>query len=96
MAYWSPANKPLLSGERMMTLKMSALPVPQEEGNTTPNYKVHTAKETAKPAHLHTYVDDWRLFKSGDKRAAETLVKTLVTTCKALEDQGMKVSRDKT
>eukprot|EP00972_Heterocapsa_arctica_P091266 13466854-Heterocapsa_arctica.AAC.1 len=59
-------------------------------GYTKPIYCIPTAKETAKPAHLRTYVDDWRLIKSGDKRAAATLVTTLVATCNALEDQGMK------
>eukprot|EP00972_Heterocapsa_arctica_P071575 10574676-Heterocapsa_arctica.AAC.1 len=53
-------------------------------------------QETAKPARLRTYVDDWRLFKSGNHRAATTLVESLVTTCHALEGKGMKASRDKT
>eukprot|EP00972_Heterocapsa_arctica_P098761 14573953-Heterocapsa_arctica.AAC.1 len=65
-------------------------------GYTKPEYCIPSAKETAKLAHLRTYVDDWRLIKSEDKRAAETLVTTLVATCNALEGQGMKVSRDKT
>eukprot|EP00972_Heterocapsa_arctica_P018882 2790522-Heterocapsa_arctica.AAC.1 len=47
-------------------------------------------EETAKPAKLRTYVDDWRLFKSGNHKAADTLVDSLVTTCHALEDKGMK------
>eukprot|EP00972_Heterocapsa_arctica_P076595 11299419-Heterocapsa_arctica.AAC.1 len=49
-----------------------------EEGNITSKHQVPTARETTKLAHLRTYVDD--LFKSGDKRAAATLVNTLVTT----------------
>eukprot|EP00972_Heterocapsa_arctica_P039951 5884287-Heterocapsa_arctica.AAC.1 len=55
-----------------------------------------TREETAKPAELRTYDDDWRLFKSGNYKAAGTLVGSLVTNCQALEDKGMKVSRDKT
>eukprot|EP00972_Heterocapsa_arctica_P065885 9722375-Heterocapsa_arctica.AAC.1 len=44
-------------------------------------YRLMTSKkETAKPAILRTYVDDWRLFKSGDQKAACTLVTSLVTT----------------
>eukprot|EP00972_Heterocapsa_arctica_P008758 1285534-Heterocapsa_arctica.AAC.1 len=59
-------------------------------GNTKPKYCIPSAKEAAKPAHLRTYVDDWRLIKSGGKRAAQTLVTTLVATCNALEHQDMK------
>ena len=41
-------------------------------------------------------MNDWRLFKAGDARAAGTLVNSLTNTCQALEQKGMKVSRDKT
>eukprot|EP00972_Heterocapsa_arctica_P114387 16442189-Heterocapsa_arctica.AAC.1 len=74
----------------------------QRAGNNTSlaqaeHYRHMTSsEETAKPAKLRTYVDDWRLFKSGNHRAATTLVESLVTTCHALEGKGMKVSRDKT
>eukprot|EP00972_Heterocapsa_arctica_P025235 3718068-Heterocapsa_arctica.AAC.1 len=65
-----------------------------EEGNSEYHEQITTAEEITKPAHLRTYVDDWMLFKTGDHRAATTLVNTLAVTCEALEDKGMKVSRD--
>eukprot|EP00972_Heterocapsa_arctica_P004593 682758-Heterocapsa_arctica.AAC.1 len=55
------------------------------------HYRHMTSSEgTAKPTKLRTYVDDWRLFKSWNQRAATTLVESLVITCHALEDKGMK------
>eukprot|EP00972_Heterocapsa_arctica_P014879 2191463-Heterocapsa_arctica.AAC.1 len=55
------------------------------------HYRHMTSREeTVKPAKLRTYVDDWRLFMSGNHRAATALVESVVITCHALEDKGMK------
>eukprot|EP00972_Heterocapsa_arctica_P083762 12342958-Heterocapsa_arctica.AAC.1 len=74
---------------------------PRDKEEPLPGNSIHSARsehyrhmtsreEIAKPARLRTYVDDWRLFKAGNHRAATTLVESLVTTCQALEEKGMK------